>query len=198
MEMTLFKIAEMCKYRLASGDVQSFIPTVIDVYATVVKNEWYENRADGINEVDGVFIYSFGKSPLLPSVKDDDLNMYYITIPSSYLRLPHEMGINLVCCLGYPDAGFVRVSGASLGMWNGLKSSILGGNETYFVENSKMFFPKMKASHNIYLKLAIALDYEGIDIDETLNIPPNVVDKIVDLVVAKYQPKPPVDTKITV
>jgi len=198
MEMTLFKIAEKCKYRLGSGDVQSLLASVIDVYATVVKNEWYENRADGINEVDGVFIYSFGKDLKLTATKDSDLNMYYVTIPSSYLRLPHEMGINLVCCLGYPDAPFVRVGGGSLGMWLGLKSAVLGGSQTYYVENNKMFFPKMKEAHNIYLKLAIAFDYEGIDIDETLNIPPNVVDKIVDLVVAKYQPKPPVDTKILV
>lgn len=196
--MTLFKIAEMCKYRLTSGDIQSLIPSVIDVYATVVKGEWYENRADGINEVDGAFIYSFGKEPKLISVKDVDLNMYYITLPSSYLRLPHEMGINLVCCLGYPDAPFVRLGGGSLGMWLGLKSAVLGGSQTYYVENNKMFFPKMKVPTNIYLKLAIALDYEGIDIDETLNIPPNVVDKIVDLVVAKYQSKPPIETKALV
>lgn len=195
MEMTLFKIAEKCKYRLGSGDVQSLVTTVIDVYATVVKNEWYENRADGVNEVDGVFIYSFGKDPLLTTVKDSDLNMYYITIPSSYLRLPHEMGINLVCCLGRLDAPFVRIAGGSLGMWLGLKAAALGGAQTYFIENTRMYFPKMKDAHNIYLKQAIAFDYEGVDVDEALNIPPNVVDKIVDLVFMKYQPKPPVDTK---
>ena len=198
MEMTLFKIAELCKVRLTSGDLQSMIPSVVNAYATVVKNEWYENRADGVNEVDGEFIYSFGKKPKITSVKDDDLNMYYIVLPSSYLRLPHEMGINLICCLGHPDAGFIRIGGGSLGMWLGLKASVLGGNQTYFIENNKVFFPKMKVPTDIYLKLAIALDCEGVDVDETLNIAPNIVDKIVDLVVAKYQQKPPTETKALV
>lgn len=198
MGTTIFKIAQKCQYRLASGDIQSLLSSVIDVYATVVKNEWYENRADGVSEVDGVFVYTFGVDTPLSPVLDVANKMYYILSPSSFLRLPHEMGINLVCYLGYQDNDFARVGGGSLGMWRKLKSNVLGGKETYFMENNKMYFPRMKQPNNILLKLAVAVDYDSFDIDEELNIPGNVVDKIVDLVVQKFQPKPPIETKVLV
>ena len=93
---SLYKIAEKCILIVPKVPIQALLSSVVDVYASMSKKEWYENKADGVSEVDGTFIYTFGKSsPLVPEV-DTDTDLYYITIPSSYLRLPHEMGINSV------------------------------------------------------------------------------------------------------
>lgn len=184
---SLYKIAEKCLLIVPKVPVQALLSSVIDVYASLAKKEWYENKADGVSEVDGNFLYTFGKSsPLVPEV-DTDTELYYITIPSAYLRLPHEMGINTVSFMKEQNYPFVRV--ASMGLWNNLKANVF--KQTYMVEGNRLYFPKMTSVNkgNILLKMAIALDTA--DVDQQLNIPPNMVDEIVNIVVAKYQPKEP-------
>lgn len=184
---SLYKIAEKCILIVPKVPIQALLSSVVDVYASMAKKEWYENKADGVSEVDGTFIYTFGKSsPLVPEV-DTDTDLYYITIPSSYLRLPHEMGINSVSFMKEQNYPFVRIT--STGLWNNLKSNVF--KQTYMVEGNRLYFPKMTSVNkgNILLKMAIALDTA--DVDQQLNIPPNMVDEIVNIVVAKYQPKEP-------
>lgn len=184
---SLYKIAEKCILIVPKVPIQALLSSVVDVYASMAKKEWYENKADGVSEVDGTFIYTFGKSsPLVPEV-DADTDLYYITIPSSYLRLPHEMGINNVSFMKEQNFPFVRIT--STGLWNNLKSNVF--KQTYMVEGNRLYFPKMTSVNkgNILLKMAIALDTA--DVDQQLNIPPNMVDEIVNIVVAKYQPKEP-------
>lgn len=184
---SLYKIAEKCLLIVPKVPVQALLSSVVDVYASLAKKEWYENKADGVSEVDGNFLYTFGKSsPLVPEV-DSDTELYYITIPSAYLRLPHEMGINTVSFMKEQNYPFVRV--ASMGLWNNLKANVF--KQTYMVEGNRLYFPKMTSVNkgNILLKMAIALDTA--DVDQQLNIPPNMVDEIVNIVVSKYQPKEP-------
>ena len=184
---SLYKIAEKCILIVPKVPIQALLSSVVDVYASMAKKEWYENKADGVSEVDGTFIYTFGKSsPLVPEV-DTDTDLYYITIPSSYLRLPHEMGINNVSFMKEQNYPFVRIT--STGLWNNLKANVF--KQTYMVEGNRLYFPKMTSVNkgNILLKMAIALDTA--DVDQQLNIPPNMVDEIVNIVVAKYQPKEP-------
>jgi hypothetical protein len=193
---SIYEIAEKCKYQLGGGNYQALTSFVIDAYATVVKQSFYENKQDGISEVDGEFIYTFGKTtPLVPTL-DLQTDQYYILIPSSYLRLPHEYGINSVSFMKGASSQFVRVSTGSYGMWENIKAGILGGRQTYYVEASRMYFPKMKTSDvgNILLKIAIGLD--NVDIDEPLNISRDLVDQIVNIVVVKFAPKPPTDNKL--
>lgn len=195
---TLNKIAEQCKYILGSGDMQPLIASVIDCYSTAVKKEWYENKSEGYAEIDGAFIYSYGKDGSLTPVVDDNTGMYYISIPSSYIRLPGECGINYVGFAKGQIKPFVRLGAGSVGMWANLKSSVLGGSQTYFVEGAQMFFPKMTdmTNGNLFLKLSIALD--NVDIDEELNIPRSVIDNIVNMVIAKFAPRQPREEKVIV
>lgn len=184
---TLYKIAEKCLLIVPKVPIQALLSSVVDVYASAAKREWYENKNDGIAEVDGTFLYTFGKStPLVPDI-DLSTDQYYIVIPSAYLRLPHEMGINSVSFMKEQNYPFVRIT--STGLWNNLKANVF--KQTYMVEGNKIYFPKMTSVNkgNILLKMAIALDTA--DVDQQLNIPPNMVDEIVNVVVAKYQPKEP-------
>ncbi len=195
---SVYKIAEQCQYILGAGDTQALTAYVIDAYSTVAKSEWYENRADSCYSVDGAFLYSFGKTtPLTPAI-DLSTDQYYIVLPSSFLRLPHEMGVNSVSFLLGQNFQFVPIGAGSLDMWANLKSYIFGGRQPYFVEGNRIYFPKMTNTTNgdILLKLAIALD--NVDVDEELDIPRSVVDKIVSMVVAKFQVKTPTETKANV
>jgi hypothetical protein len=199
MASSLYKIAEqVCEITGRYGDIQAVISSVVDSYSSQVKKEFYENRADGCQEVDGIFLYTFGKTELLTPSVELSTDMYYIVIPSSFLRLPHEMGINAVSFIKGQTSSFVRVGAGGLDMWSRLKSNIFGGRQTYYVEGTQMYFPKMTSltNGNILLKLAIALD--AVDVDEELNIPRSVIDNIVMAVVAKFQSKPPVADKVII
>ncbi|MES3018136.1 MAG: hypothetical protein V4721_10165 [Bacteroidota bacterium] len=189
---SIYKIAEKVRDILQKGNLEAIISSCIDCYAIVAKNQFYENKKDGVGEVDGVFIYNFGKTEPLAPTLDVSTDMYYIVIPSSYLRLPCEYGINSVSFLKGQTKPFVRVGAGSVGMWVNLKANCLGGHQTYFVEGTQMFFPKMTASTkgNMMLKLTVALD--TIDPEQDLNIPPDVAGMIVDMVVEKYRGKPEV------
>ena len=189
MPSSLLKIAEQCRVILNKGDTQSLIASVIDVYGALVKKEWYENKQDSCGEVDGVFISTFKNNiPIL----DIDTDYYYIIIPSSYLRLPHEMGINFIGFAKNQSHGFIRINAGSIPMWANLKAGILGGGQTYFVEGNRMYFPKMTTLTNnpVMLKLSLALDTTDVEAD--LNIPPSLADQIVNMVVQKYMVKEPV------
>ncbi len=190
--ISLFEISEKCKYQLGGeGDFQALISSVIDSYSSIVKLSFYENKNDGVSEVDGEFIFTFGKTTSLTPMLDLQTDEYYIVIPSSYLRLPHEYGINSVAYMQGQSSQFIRVSTGNAGMWSNIKAGILGGRQTYYVEGSRMYFPKMENSQvaGILLKLAVALDTT--DIDAPLNISRDVVDQIVNAVVSKFKIPPP-------
>jgi len=183
---SIYQIAEKCRLILGKGSIQALTSYVKDAYASVVKASWYENKQNDVSEVDGVFIYTF--TDVVP-ILDISRDQYYIVVPSSYLRLPNEMGINMVCFMKGQSSPFVRLNSGSVGMWANIKANVLGGGQTYFIEGARAYFPKMTSltNANLMLKMAIALD--SVDVEEQLNIPPDVVDSIVTMVVQKIAPK---------
>ena len=187
MASSLYILAEKAKDILGFGDIQALVSSAIDCYATVVKKEWYEGKQDGTSEISGAFVYTFkGLTP----VKDTDVNMYYINVPSSYINLPHEMGINSVSSMLYQDSPFTRIGSGSNGMWKNLKSSGFGGSQPYYTESSRIYFPKMTSLNAGDILLKLALSLQTVDPEEELNIAPNIGSMIVDMLVAKYKDKP--------
>ncbi len=190
---SIYGIAERCKLILPGEDIQALTALVIDAYSSQVRLSFYENKNDGVSEIDGAFIFTFkDQVPVL----DISTDIYYIVIPSSYLRLPHEMGINMVAFAKGQTKEFIRVGSGSVSMWANLKAGLLGGSQTYLVEGNRMYFPKMTntTNGNLLLKLAVALD--NVDVDEELNIPRSIVDTIVSMVVNKFRPQQAVAPKI--
>lgn len=195
---SILKISEQCKYLLGAGDIQVLIASVIDCYSTAVKREFYENKAEDFSEIDGAFIYTYGKDNSLVPALDLATDMYYIVIPSSYVRLPGEYGINGVSFIKGQTKSFIRTSSGDVGLMEGLLGSVMGGHQTYFVEGTRMYFPKMTnmTNGNLMLKLTVGLD--DVDVDEPLNIPRSTIDVIVNMVVEKFAPRKPEEQKINV
>jgi hypothetical protein len=190
MIQSLYKIAEEARLILGTdkADIQSIIATTIECYASAVAKEWYQAKAEGVSEVSGIFLVPFKN--IVP-VLDNDNCMYYITNPSSYVNLPCEYGINFV---GYEKEkkGFVRINAGSLGMFASIKAGILGGGQTYYVEGTRTYFPKMTNLTNGNIMVRYTIAFDSMDVDADLNIPPNVASNIVDMVIAKYAQKTPV------
>jgi len=183
---SIYKISEQIIALMAKGEPEEIIQAIRECYATAAKLAWYEGKQNDLSEMDGAFIYSFKN---LNPVKDEEVDMWYIDIPSTYVGLPHEMGINQVSYMKGQDSAFVRIGAAGWGIYSGLKSSTMGGLQVYQTENTKMYFPKMTDLEvgPILLKLSVALD--AIDVDEEINIPGNIVDTIIGMVLQRYGAK---------
>jgi len=187
--ISLRNIAEQCQSILGKGSTQELIQASVNAYAAVVKTLWYGTLQTGISELNGSFIYTF-KDQFLKL--DDDTEMYFIEIPSSYLDLPHGQGINQVSWMNSQDKPFVRLGAGAFGLFAGLDAYSLGGNQVYTEENNRMYFPKITKMDigrgldrkGILLKMAIALDEADVDIQ--LNISPDVMQGIVTMVVNQY------------
>ncbi len=181
---SLYKISEQCIRLLGKGEPQEIIELVKEAYAYVAKINFFENKAADDGSVDGAFVYTFKDQ--MP-VFDDSLDLWYIPFPSTYLALPHSFGIKQVSKMKGQNKPFVILKNGTNGILFGLKANVMGGNDTCYPENSRLYLPTSKDCP-ILLKLAIALDQ--IDVYEDLNIAPNIASAIIDLVVAKYAPKP--------
>jgi len=91
MGVSLYRVAEQCRMVLEKRvPLQALIPAVVDAYGIIAKKQWYENSAQDTQEIDGSFISTFNS---LTPVLDTDRDLYYLTLPSTYLILPHEIGV---------------------------------------------------------------------------------------------------------
>jgi hypothetical protein len=193
MATTLYKIAEQAQRRIAGGQpnrdtavkIQELIIAAQQAYAQIVKINLFENRRAGEYDVNGAFIYTFKDVPVF---YDSNLELYYADLPSTYIALPHEMGIAHVSSMKSQFKNFVRVNPNFLSQSYGLKISGLLGNKGYWAENNKIYFvnmDKLNANDNVLLKLVVALD--NIDpYEDELGVPPEIADQIVQMVFEKY------------
>lgn len=197
MATSLFKMSEQVQARTGKGEFQEIIEAVRQSFATAVRFLWYENKKNDLSEIDGAFVYTFGKDPAIVPVLDARTNQYYINIPSTYIALPHQMGIVQISYMLSQNVPFVLMANGAWSLFAGLKSSGMGGLKPCYVESNRIYFPEMKADEvgEILLKLSIGVD--GVEVDEDLNIPLNVQDQIVEACCNKFNPKPPATVEST-
>lgn len=163
--------------------IQVLIPAVIEAFGYIAKKQFYENTQFDSTEVDGSFLNVFKD---IQPILDCDRSLYYITIPSTYLILPHQAGITWLSSMKGQE-NWIRV--ADYGIYRGLKASVFGGVPAYQTEGNLILFPTMtpKSVCPILLKLAIA--YDTIDPYEKINIGPNIINDIIGIVCAPYMSK---------
>lgn len=182
--ISLYKIAEECRIITEKRvSIQVLIESVKNAYGFVAKKIWWENTQFDEQEVDGSFLTVF--TGLQPEC-DCDRDLYFITLPSTYLILPHQAGIQWVSLMKDKES-FVKVP--NYGVYVGLKANVFGGLTPYQPEGNKLIFPTMTKENAGPLLLKLAIAYDAIDPYEALNIGPNIVQEIINVVVAPYMNK---------
>ncbi len=182
--ISLYRIAEQCRQLTEKRvSIQVLTAAVVNAYGYVAKKIYWENLNFDEQEVDGSFLTVFQN---IEPVLDCDRDIYFITLPSTYLILPHQAGIAMVSYMKDKE-GFIKVDNYSV--YEGLKSSVFGGLTPYQPEGSKLLFPTMNAETAGPLLLKLAIAYDAIDPYEQLNIGPNIVNDIIQVVVAPYMNK---------
>ena len=190
MLISIFNLQEQVISRIGKGkaEPQAIIQACKNAYANICFLEWVKGKNEGVSEVLDGSIYVFTG---IPPQLDGFTDKYFIEIPSTYISLPHSMGINLVSYVKGESKPFVRMSSGLSSLFSGLLANAMGNNQTFEVVGGKMYFPKMRKNEvgNITLKLSVAFSD---DVDEELNISPDTVASIVDMVVLQFQPLPKV------
>lgn len=198
MATTRYKLAEQALREINKGNqgpnediqVQDLLIAVTQAFGSAVKSSYFINKADGVSEVSGTFIYSFKNQPV---ILDADLNVYYTELPSSYIDIPNESGIEYVgTMLSGSDVQsqsepMVRVPNGFVQLSRNLAVENLQTRKGFYVEGNRIVYIRMtpeQAALNVLIKLAVSL--EGIDEDTLINIPPDIQDQIITSVVQKY------------
>lgn len=198
MNVTLYGLADQCKRILYSGNSapkrnitpQELIISVTQQFAYIVKTSYWQNKAEGVNEINGSFIYSFKNVPIK---YDEDLCQYYSELPSSYIDLPNEIGIQYVNVMQSDNKKqsqtepMVRVFNGFSQMSRGLALENLQTRKAFYTEGNNLIYIGMdeeKAKLNALIKLAVSL--QGIDEDTVINIAPEIQAHIIDTVVKQY------------
>lgn len=184
MGISIYNISEQVRGRVGESraEYQELIQACKNCYAQIAFKTWANNKLEGTSELPGSFLYTFkGLTPIL----DTDTDQYYLVLPSSYVEIPHEMGVNLISYMKGQDKPFVRFASGFVGLFAGLQSNVMGGNQCFEINGNRMYFPKMKTTDvgDILMKLSVAFSD---DVDEELNISPSIAAEIVDMVVARF------------
>jgi hypothetical protein len=156
---------------------------VDQAFGQMVKQSFYQNKAEGVSWIDGNFVYSF-----VEEVKEDKmLGLSYVRIPSTYVSLPLGMGIHSVSDVKSQFDTFVPTNPNFLGLSRGLLVGNLGGRRGYYVENTKMYFINLSPSDcvdNVLIKLAGGIQSDELDPD--VDIPLDMQEQLVRITVELY------------
>ncbi len=188
MSVSIFNISEQVISVIGrdKAEPQALIQAIKNCYGSVILKMWYASKMEGSSELPGSSLYTFnGLTPEL----DPTINQYAIILPSTYVEIQNEMGLNYVGFAHSQDRPFVRFAPGMQGLFAGLKSSVMGGNKTFEVNGNKIYFPNMKKIEVADIMLKLSVGFSD-DPDEELNISGNVVDEIVAMVVQRFAPSP--------
>ena len=155
---------------------------VDQAFGQLIQNAYYENMSEGSRYVPGTFIYSFVE----PVQYDTIRKRYTVSLSSSYVQLPHGIGVYQVSAVEDETSTFKPLNSNFLAMASGLAVGDLEGNRGYMLEAGKLVLVNLKADdkfENILIKLAGGI--QG-DVDPTVDIPLDMQGELVRLTVELY------------
>jgi hypothetical protein len=167
--------------------IQELMIAVNQSFASAVKANWFNNKNEGISEIDGAFVYTFKNIPIQ---KDTDLDLFYSDLPSSYVSIPHELGIQMIAFMHSQSQPIIRVPNGFQALSRGLAVGNLECRNGFYVDGARVYYmhvDSQEAEKPVLMRIAVTLD--SLEDDTDINIPPDVVDYIIQGVLQKYMPE---------
>ena len=169
MATTKHRLAEQAQRILAGGDpsddfrpgIPELALAVPQIMAKLVWKSYHEHKQDDQISVNGQFIVGFDDVEVL---LDEKKKLYYATLPSSPIKLPHDMGVHTVSLMEDQTNPFVPVPNGFMALARNLVAGQLEGRDAYFIEGPRAYFVGMKASDEI-TKVLIKMVVTGSDLD---------------------------------
>lgn len=192
MATTKLQIAEQILRIINAGDVtadskydiREIILAVEQERDRLVRLRLFESLQMGEMIVAGDVISSFDNVLIKnDSVKD----MLYSDLPGNPLSLPNDYGVWQVSYQKNQKNAFIRMPNGSMGLYNGLLSSNLGGREGYFVEGNKIYYNDNVSNccgHKVLIKMV--LNSGSIANDVLFPIPADIQSEVIRNVVQLF------------
>lgn len=192
MATTKLQIAEQILRIINAGDVtadskydiREIILAVEQERDRLVRLRLFESLQMGEMIVAGDVISSFDNVLIKnDSVKD----MLYSDLPGNPLSLPNDYGVWQVSYQKNQKSAFIRMPNGSIGLYNGLLSSNLGGREGYFVEGNRIYYNDNVSNccgHKVLIKMV--LNSGSIANDVLFPIPADIQSEVIRNVVQLF------------
>jgi hypothetical protein len=184
-------LAEQAKLIIQGGlsnpdtelDLREIILFVEQAFGSVVKTQIFQNRQEGIQDINGQFIYSF----VIPIGMDARQGLPYSVLPANTLNLPYDQGVYDVSFTKDRSTNFKRVPNNFLSLTRGLKIGGLGGNIGFYVEGNRLYYVNLPEDNEIEeIMVKLVSPIQGLDDNESVEIPLEIQEEIVKRTVQMY------------
>lgn len=147
MYTTKNKLAEQIIRLLDGGDPsddskhdkRAIILHIEQAVAFLVKGNFLKTLLVADTGIDSHYISTFRNVEVL---RDDELEMSYSEIPHSYIELPKDKGIHLVCAMKAQDVPYVPVRNGSQALYSHSAASNLEGRTGFWPEAKRIYYTK--------------------------------------------------------
>lgn len=159
---------------------------VHDKLASSIKKRHLESKNVDVEEVPEGTVFTFTGL----SVKEDETGRFYTELPSTSIDLLYGQGIRQVG--GFTEEkgetyNFRRVPLGFDDIYEGLDGSELQGRIGYEMSNDRLYYTNMERKFkNVFIKMVSPLD--GLGSRDDINIPPDLQDEVIQLVVKEFTP----------
>lgn len=151
--------------------------------ATIVRNRYFQSKADETGEVDGSLYFSIYDNKVEKNIHTGE---FYIETPSSAIGLPFGIDINKVWS-GKGGRGFIEVPRGFSDLHYGRESSMLSGLIGFYREGTSLMFVNMNQSNKPEsVSVTLLLPFGNLDEDDEITIPADMVDEVIEIVFIKY------------
>lgn len=149
--------------------------------STVVRNRYFQGKQTETGEVDGSLFFTIKDNDVLK----DDLGRFYTETPSNSIALPFGIDISRVWKTG--GKGFTEVPIGFLDLYEGSDAYLLAGNIGFFREGNKLILVNVSNMNKPdKLNITMLLPLERLDEDDTISVPTDMIDEVIEIVFAKY------------
>lgn len=157
----------------------------------LARRRFSEYQATDVAEIAGGLIVTFKD---IAVDYDEDREEFYASLPASITWFPYQQGISQVSPSKYPKTAYIPVVPGFNSLYEGLESANLQTRNGYYIENDKIYLVNTTYMNNPEsLIIKIPLGYDGLEVDQPVNIPPDLQSEIINYVFAQYSPRRPED-----
>lgn len=155
---------------------------VSQALANIVRYRYFDSKNIGEPHISGSLIFTFDNQQVS---LDTAKNLYYVTLPSTSIDLPDDMGVYSVSSQQDQSLVFVPVSPNFAAIYRGTRAEKLDGRYGYWLEGNRIYVHGLNdADCQLLVKMVASVD--GISDNQAINIPPDIQEEIVKKTVELY------------
>lgn len=188
-----YKLAEQARRIILGGHptpdsgvkIQELIIHVSQAFANIVRQTFFQGKAEGDPWINGSFIYTFKNVKV---EEDKEIDKFFVKMPATTVTLPYDIGVFQVSNMKDQANAFKPVSSGFEAMTMNLDVGRLQGKIGFYQEDNRIYFVNMtdtEKSEKVLVKLVAPLGSIGDEDEITVN--DDIQQQIVAMTVQLYR-----------